>query len=118
MALSQLQNYLVSYRKRTGLSQVEVAWILETPDNAAVSRYETGQRLPPLEVALGFEALFGVPVVALFAGTHARIARRIERRIALHHRRTVLKVASCKGRVHPMHRAKLQWHEARRASRV
>lgn len=116
MALSQLENYIASHRKRTGLSQVEVAWILQAGDGTEVSRFEANRRLPSLQVALGFEVLFGVPVAVLFAGARVRIARQIERRIALHHRRMLVRCAGTKGRKIPTYEAKLQWHAARRAN--
>lgn len=117
MAHSQLDNYLVGHRMRTGLSQADVASMVNAPDNAAISRYEAGNRLPPLQIALGLEVLFGVPVAVLFAGTRMRVAQRVERRIVLHHRQILIKGSTLKGRERPAVRAKLEWHEARRVVR-
>ena len=68
MATPKLENYLRTYRKRSGLSQREVAFLVGCRNGAQVSRYEKRRRLPPLRTALACEAAFGVPVSVLFAG--------------------------------------------------
>lgn len=114
MASSQLENYIATHRKRSGLSQQDVAWILRAGDGSEISRYEMNRRLPTLETALSLEVLFGVPVGALFAGKRRHLALRIERRIVLHHRRVLAQPRIVKGRRLPKREAKLQWHLARR----
>src|SRR2546429_9576493 len=69
MATHKLENYLRTYRKRSGLTQREVAFLVGCRNGAQVSRYEKRRRLPPLRTALACEAAFGVPVAELFAGT-------------------------------------------------
>ena len=68
MATHKLENYLRTYRKRSGLTQREVAFLVGCRNGAQVSRYEKRRRLPPLRMALACEAAFGVPVSELFAG--------------------------------------------------
>src|SRR5207244_1488975 len=68
MATPKLENYLRTYRKRSGLTQREVAFLVGCRNGAQVSRYEKRRRLPPLRTALACEAAFGVPVSELFAG--------------------------------------------------
>src|SRR3989442_14407584 len=68
MATHKLENYLRTYRKRSGLTQREVAFLVGCRNGAQVSRYEKRRRLPPLRTALACEAAFGVPVSELFAG--------------------------------------------------
>src|SRR5437667_302672 len=67
MATPKLENYLRTYRKRSGLTQRDVAFLVGCRNGAQVSRYEKRRRLPPLRTALVYEAAFGVPVSVLFA---------------------------------------------------
>ena len=77
---SKLNNYLRTHRKRAGLSQDEVAYLLGCQGGAKVSRYERFARQPPLQTALAYEAIFGVPVRELFAGLFHRVEGPIVRR--------------------------------------
>ena len=51
----KLQNYLRTYRKRSGLSQDEVAFLLGCQTGAKVSRYEPFARKPSLETLFAYE---------------------------------------------------------------
>jgi DNA-binding XRE family transcriptional regulator len=51
----RLENYLRSYRKKSGLTQREVAFLLGWDDGAQISRYEKRERRPPIETALAFK---------------------------------------------------------------
>lgn len=68
-----LNNYLRTYRKRAGLSQDEVAFLLGVRCGTKVSRYERGTRQAGLETALAYEIIFGVPPRRAFAGLFGRI---------------------------------------------
>jgi transcriptional regulator with XRE-family HTH domain len=84
MATPKLENYLRTYRKRSGLTQHEVGFLLGWENGDQVSRYEKRHRLPPLETALACEEIFGVPAGELFAGIRQAVGRDIEkRRLAL-----------------------------------
>jgi transcriptional regulator with XRE-family HTH domain len=85
----KLPNYLRSYRRRVGLSQADVAYLLGCSSGAKVSRYEQFRREPSLRTALAFEIIHGLPVADLFAGVAdevqqdtTRRARHLARRIA------------------------------------
>jgi transcriptional regulator with XRE-family HTH domain len=80
MAIHKLENYLRMYRKRSGLSQDEVAYLLGGKSGTIASRYERFRRTPSLETALACEAIYGVPVKELFAGVSARAERLVRRR--------------------------------------
>ena len=67
---SKLPNYLKSYRKKWGLTQTEMAQLLGGNSPGKVSLYEKFERLPTLQTALLYEAIFGVPVSQLFAGIY------------------------------------------------
>jgi transcriptional regulator with XRE-family HTH domain len=69
----RLANYLRTYRKHAGLSQNEVAFLLGGESGTKVSRYEQSARLPSLETALAYEAMFGIPPRELFAGIFVKV---------------------------------------------
>jgi transcriptional regulator with XRE-family HTH domain len=69
----RLHNYLRTYRKRTGLSQGEVAFLLGCYHGAKVSRYERHARQPGLETVFAYEVLFGVPARELFGGVFEKV---------------------------------------------
>ena len=66
MASSQLPNYLRTHRKRLGLSQDEVAYLLGAESGAKASRYERFSREPGFRTALACEAVFQRPIRELF----------------------------------------------------
>jgi transcriptional regulator with XRE-family HTH domain len=77
----RLETYLKAYRKKTGLTQREVSFLLGWKAGEQLSRYERRHRLPPLRTALACEAIVGVPVAELFAGIRQSVDREIEVRI-------------------------------------
>src|SRR5881628_703008 len=80
MASHRLPNYLKTHRKRAGLSQDEVAFLLGCRSGAKVSRYERLARRPSLETAFAYEAVFGVPARELFAGVYEKVEREVVKR--------------------------------------
>ncbi len=80
MGSQRLDNYLRAHRKNSGLTQEEVAFLLGFDNANLVSRYEKRQRMPPVQTALAYEAIFGIPVAELFAGARQRIASDVEQR--------------------------------------
>jgi len=81
MPTHKLENYLRAYRKRSGLTQRDVAYLLGCQNGAQVSRYEKRKRVPPLRTALACEAVFGVPIADLFAGISEVAGREIGKRL-------------------------------------
>ncbi len=77
MAHTKLLNYLRSHRKRAGLSQADVAFLLGGDSGAHVSRYERFHRTPSLLTALAYEAIFDTAVSELLAGEYQRIERQV-----------------------------------------
>jgi len=57
----KLENYLRTYRKQSGLSQDEVAYLLGCQNGTKVSRYERFARKPSLETLFAYEVVFGAP---------------------------------------------------------
>ncbi len=81
MASHQLENYLKTYRRKSGLTQREVAFLLGWKNGAQLSRYEKHHTLPPLRTALAYEAIFKIPVTELFAGIRNSVDRDIATRV-------------------------------------
>jgi len=65
-----LRNHLRAHRKKSGLSQRELALLLGYEDQGQVSRHERSETIPPLGAALAYEAVFRTPISALFLNTH------------------------------------------------
>src|SRR3989442_15204812 len=79
----RLDNYLRTYRKRSGLSQKEMAFLLGCREESKVSRYERRVRLPNLQTALAYRVIFGVPVHDLFAGIFEKVEKVTVKRAQL-----------------------------------
>lgn len=79
---NKLGNCLRTHRKKSGLSQREVAQVIGFRDGALVSRHERSHSLPPLQHALAYEVLFRAPVAGLFAGLQATVEQTIEAELA------------------------------------
>ncbi len=81
MAYNRLTNYLRTYRKRTGLSQAELTFLVGLRSKSEWSHYEKYRRQPSLHTALACEEVFGVPVSELFAGLNVTARRDATRRM-------------------------------------
>ena len=80
---SPLESYLKTYRRRSGLSQDEIAFLLGCRSGAKVSRYEHRVRRPTLETALAYEAIFRVSAKELFAGLYQKVEKNAQSRARL-----------------------------------
>jgi transcriptional regulator with XRE-family HTH domain len=78
---SKLDNYLRTYRRRSGLSQREAAFLMGFAYGGQVGRYERRDRLPPLETALAYQTALGVPLEKLFVGIQERITKEVKGRL-------------------------------------
>jgi transcriptional regulator with XRE-family HTH domain len=105
-------NYLRTHRKRSGLSQHEVAGVLGIENGGVVCRYELGRHLPPLLVALALEAIFRVPISQLFRGLGEAVEQNIENRLLS--LETELHSRSGKGPQAVITAKKLRWLTERR----
>jgi transcriptional regulator with XRE-family HTH domain len=74
------ENLLRTYRKRSGLSQREIARLLGCETEGQVSRYERRRCLPGIETALACQAVFGAPVSELLTGRYESITTEVKRR--------------------------------------
>jgi len=81
MQTDKLDNYLRTYRKKLGLTQREVAFLLGCHSEAKVSRYERSARVPSLNAILAYEVIFQKPARELFAGIYDRAERETLRKV-------------------------------------
>ena len=91
MTSSQFTNYLRCPRKRSSLSQDDVAFLLGAMCGSKVSRYEQFAREPSLETALAYEVIFQKPVKELFAGLYEEVEQQVAERAAALSRYTARK---------------------------
>jgi len=82
MTLEQLANYLRTHRKKSGLSQRELASILGFLTEIQVSRHERSITIPGLLIALAYEVIFHVPISKMFPGLHITVEAGVEERLA------------------------------------
>jgi len=68
----KLENYLRAHRKRSGLSQDDVAFLLGTRSATKVSRYESFARTPVFRTAVCLAVIYHVSVGELFGGLYER----------------------------------------------
>lgn len=64
--MSPPPNYLRAYRKRSSLTQADIAFLMKLPDYSNISRYEKGQREPNVEFLLVYHLLFNTSVESFF----------------------------------------------------
>ncbi len=83
MVQQKLTNYLRTFRKRSHLSQDEVAFLLGGGSGCKVSRYERFTRVPNLQTAMAFEVVYGIPIKELFAGIFQKVEGQTLRRARL-----------------------------------
>jgi len=77
--------YLRTLRRKSWLSQDEVAMLLGIFERTHVSRHEIGQCRPSLADYLLYELIFGVAIGAAYEDERARLAKRLVKRArALH----------------------------------
>jgi transcriptional regulator with XRE-family HTH domain len=68
MASRKLPNYIRRNRKRLGLSQRDIAFLLGWRDTSQPSRYEHFYKTPALSTALALAVIFQISVHDLFPG--------------------------------------------------
>ena len=76
----RLSNYLKMYRKRSTLTQEEMAFLLGAARDSKVSRYENGRRIPAFPAILAYSIVFNAPLHDLFAGHYEETAITIHKR--------------------------------------
>lgn len=77
MPKPRIFNYVRTHRKRLGLSQKEIAFLLGVQSGAKICRYERIIREPTFKAAIAFELIFQRPVREVFKGLFEEIAHEI-----------------------------------------
>jgi transcriptional regulator with XRE-family HTH domain len=70
-------------RRRFGLTQRELAYLLGYESDTQVSRFENGVRIPHLAEVLVIELLFGVPAITVFPKIRQAVGHRVRNRVKL-----------------------------------
>ena len=94
MFIEHLTTYLRTFRRRTGLSQDEIAFLLcggcepERTKSACpatgttVSRHERGEQRPSLEILIAYEIILGTQLNSIYPEWYAALHQRIRTRAA------------------------------------
>jgi transcriptional regulator with XRE-family HTH domain len=69
--------YLRTLRKKSSLSQDDVAMLLGIFERTHVSRHEIGQCRPAMADYIAYEFIFGVGIGAAYENERAKIAKRV-----------------------------------------
>ena len=72
--------YLRALRRRSALSQEDVAFLLGAFTGSRVSRHETGACDPPIEVALAYEVIFGAGMADIYEDELVEITKHVVKR--------------------------------------
>ncbi len=75
------KNNLHTHRKKAGLSQNELARLVDCAEGS-VCRHENSTVLPPLITAMKYQAIFQVPIAELFPGLRLRVEQCVQDNIS------------------------------------
>lgn len=81
-----LESYLRTHRRRSGLSQKELAFLLGYKAGESVCRYEWSHRRPPLAILVACEIILRVPPRELFPGIYNEVEALVAKRARELHR--------------------------------
>src|SRR5213592_838656 len=82
MAQKAPASYVRTHRKKSGLTQRELAQLLGYESKSPVSRHETAAGIPTLDIALAYEAIFHVPIAELFPDLYRTAEATVEAKLA------------------------------------
>jgi len=72
-------NLLKTYRKKSRLTQDDIAYILNK-QKVSISRYEKGKRIAPLSILMLYKIIFNVTLKDLFRVRHRNLKFQIHKR--------------------------------------
>lgn len=81
MSTVRHRNYLRTHRRKIGLTQAEVAFLVGSKNPMTICRYERDSQIPNLETVLAYEYLFQTPPRIIFYGLVERIKQETNKRI-------------------------------------
>ena len=73
---------LRTLRKKSGLSQCDLAYIVGFQSEIPVVRHERSKAIPNLLTALAYEVIFQAPISVQFRGLYESVEAAIEERLA------------------------------------
>jgi len=76
-----ITNYLRWHRKKSPLTQSDIAFLLDLPDYSNISRYEKGKRMPSIDLLIMYHFLFKVPIEAFFEQQSSDIFLKLKERL-------------------------------------
>ena len=106
---SQSRNYVRTFRRRSSLTQQDLAFLLGSRDRAKVCRYEQGRCAPSLRAALRLATIFDTAVGTLFSGLQREACKDVADRVARLH--SALKHSYAQGQLPPSLVRQLRWLE-------
>lgn len=109
MAKRYLPNYLRTYRKSSGLTQTEVAFVIGV-NRTDLWQYETARREPSLSVVIALVVLYRIPLLKLFAGIYQATVQVTARRLLSLRSKLLLNTHPRKSKLHIQ---KLAWVSTR-----
>jgi transcriptional regulator with XRE-family HTH domain len=112
MAPRDFARHLRAHRKRSGLTQREVATLLGYASKSLVSRHETASGIPTLDIGLAYEAIFRIPISQLFPELYRNIEASVEERLSV--MEADFRQKGGKGRNARVTAQKLEWTWARK----
>lgn len=80
MSSSQLHNYLRMHRKKVGLTQKELAFLLGCNHTGKISHYERFNQIPHLTTVIAYEIIFQTHTRHLFGGLFEKIEMETRKR--------------------------------------
>ena len=80
MAYKRLSSYLRTFRKRSGLTQKELAFLIGAKSGAQLSRFERLKRLPPTEAFIALIIIFKKAPHELFPHLHDKLLKLVHLR--------------------------------------
>lgn len=79
--MSHPPNFLRMYRKRSPLTQADIAYLMGLSDYSNISRCEKGQRAPSVDLLLGYHLLFDTSIESFFEQQAIIILLNLSKRI-------------------------------------
>lgn len=78
--MTKVTNFLRNHRRRAGLSQDEVAFLLGSKSSTGVAHHEGSIHEPSLRAAMAYEVIFRASLKELFAGMYERVEADVIKR--------------------------------------
>lgn len=112
MGYSSPANYIRVNRRRSGLTQQELAEVLGLISEWQISEHERSGGVPLFLTAISYEIVFDMPISKLFPGIYETVRTNIDNRLAELEAR--LHMSTAKGRAAVLVARKIEWLTMRR----